>query len=336
VNVQTQRFPHPIPFGWFFVSFCDELKAGDVRPLRYFARDLVIFRDAAGKAGLLDAHCPHLGAHLGHGGTVDGEMIRCPFHGWGFDVDGWCRDVPYAKAMPPICAREAVIQAYPLREANGVIWAWYHPDNIAPLFEVETYPEFSDPAWNQQIRYEWRVAINPQEVAENGVDVAHFAFVHKTPSVPEGESHYEGHLRRTASYGWRDIEAPGGGVRRIETSVKTEMSGAGQKITRFTGDIDISLMVLVTPIEADDAFIRYSYAHPVVEPGSPQEAAYREVAHRIGPGENGVTPDIPIWNNKIHKARPILCDGDGQILRFRQYFKQFYAEHAKPNAVAAE
>jgi hypothetical protein len=95
-------------------------------------------------------------------------------------------------------------------------------------------------------------------------------------------------------------------------------------------------MVLVTPIEADDACIRYSYAYPGVEPGSDLDRAYRDVAYRIGPGETGVTPDIPIWNNKVHRRKPILCDGDGHILRFRQYFQQFYVDSPREDLEAAE
>jgi hypothetical protein len=95
-------------------------------------------------------------------------------------------------------------------------------------------------------------------------------------------------------------------------------------------------MVLVTPVEADDAYIRYAYAYPASEPGSALDLAYREAAYRIGPGETGVTPDIPIWNNKVHQRRPILCDGDGHILRFRQYFQQFYADGPQEGLEAAE
>ena len=81
---KPQRFPMPIPFGWFFVAYSDELAVGDVKPLHYFGRDLVLFRNESGQAGLLDAYCPHLGAHLGYGGEVQGDSIRCPFHAWAF------------------------------------------------------------------------------------------------------------------------------------------------------------------------------------------------------------------------------------------------------------
>ena len=69
------RYNKPIPFGWFAVAYCDELAVGDVKPLHYFDQDLVLFRTASGAASVMDAFCPHLGAHLGHGGKVHGDNI---------------------------------------------------------------------------------------------------------------------------------------------------------------------------------------------------------------------------------------------------------------------
>ena len=190
----VQRFPMGIPYGWYFVAYSDELKIGDVRSLHYFGRDLVLFRNESGQAGVLDAYCPHMGAHLGDGGVVEGDVLRCPFHAWAFRPDGFCVDIPYAKAFPPICKREAVAGPYPVTEANGVIWAWYHPTGEKPLFEVLSVPEFTEAGWAAPTRREWRFASNPQEIAENGVDVAHFEFVHKMNAVPEGQTTYDAHI----------------------------------------------------------------------------------------------------------------------------------------------
>lgn len=332
---KAQRFPHPIPYGWYYVGYCDELANGEVRPLHYFGRDLVLFRDENGRAGLLDAHCPHLGAHLGHGGKVQGELLHCPFHGWGYDADGWCRDVPYAKTMPPICKREPLTHSYPLREANGVIWAWYHPRNIAPLFDVQVYPEFTDPAWAPHTRYEWRSAINVQEEAENAVDTAHFQFIHGSPAVPEGFGVYEGHIRRTGTDGVRDITLADGTTKKIETAVRTWANGAGQKITMLKGETTVWLMVLVTPIEVDDFEIRFAFTHPKCDPGSPEAAIFKQRCDLIA-GETGVIADLPIWDHKIHRPRPILCDGDGPILAYRKWFEQFYEFDREPQKAAAE
>lgn len=75
------RYPFPpFPVGWFLVSYSDELAVGQVKPIKAMGHDLVLFRGEDGKARVLGAWCPHLGAHLGHGGTVVGNDIVCPFH----------------------------------------------------------------------------------------------------------------------------------------------------------------------------------------------------------------------------------------------------------------
>ena len=77
-----KRFPFSSnPVGWYAVALGEQLTVGGVLPLSYFGQDLVAFRGDDGVARVLDAYCPHLGAHLGHGGVVEGASIRCPFHG---------------------------------------------------------------------------------------------------------------------------------------------------------------------------------------------------------------------------------------------------------------
>src|SRR5690606_7425682 len=93
-------YPPPIPNGGFQVAYDDEVAPGDVVPLKYFGKDLVLFRTESGEISVLDAFSPHLGAHLGHGGKIKGEAIECPFHAWQFNTGGSCVAVPYAKHMP--------------------------------------------------------------------------------------------------------------------------------------------------------------------------------------------------------------------------------------------
>ena len=73
-----ERFPMSIPYGWFFVAYSDELAVGDVRPVHYFGRDQVLFRTETGEAGMLDAYCPHLGAHMGQRILLPSTVPPCP------------------------------------------------------------------------------------------------------------------------------------------------------------------------------------------------------------------------------------------------------------------
>ena len=309
----NKRFPMPIPFGWFFVGWSDELRPGDVRSLRYFDRDLVLFRGEDGAAGLLNAHCLHMGAHLGEGGRVEGNSVVCPFHGWQFNRKGRCTDIPYGKTIPPKLKDGRVCQRpWPVVEKNQVIWAWYHPTGREPAFDVMEHEEIGHPDWTPTERYMWSFSSNPQEIAENGVDVAHFQFVHGMPGLPEGKTVYDG-IQRIS-----EVAGHGRKVRIVQ-------HGAGQKYTRFSGTVDTMLMVLVTPVTDEQVELRFAFTHKKYPEDSAEYAAAREKIESVT-GEHGVLPDIPIWEHKIHHVHPLLCDGDGPIMALRRYFSQFYYE----------
>ena len=95
----SSRYPFtPYPDGWYHVAKSVDLAVGDVKPLRVLGRDLVLVRTESGQARVLEAHCPHLGAHLGFGGQIEGEDVVCPFHAWRFAAgDGRCVGVPYQR-----------------------------------------------------------------------------------------------------------------------------------------------------------------------------------------------------------------------------------------------
>lgn len=324
-----EAFPLPVPFGWFFVSYADDLAPGEVKPLHYFGREWVLFRTQSGTPCLSDAYCPHLGAHLGHGGHVDGELLRCPFHDWAFAPDGHCSDVPYAKRIPARVDAVNALPALPLVERNQVLWAWYHPLGEKPAFEVDEHPEVGAPEWEPLTRYQWRFRSNPQEIAENGVDPAHFRFVHNMDEVPEGETHYAGVVRRSSVEGPRTAEDPNGVVRSYTSRVVTVQNGAGQKWTRLSGLTEILLMVLVTPVDAQEVELRFAFTRRREAPGSFEEALGIQAIESTA---SGVEDDIEIWKRKRYLAQPLLCDGDGPIPEFRRYFSGFYVKEATQHA----
>ena len=172
-----KRIPLPtVPNGWYKALYSDELGVGEVKPLSILGREFSIYRGEDGAARVTDAYCPHLGAHLGHGGKVEGNAVVCPFHGWRWDgVSGRCLEVPYSKKIPA----RAEIATYPTREQNGYVMLWYHADGAAPLFEVDVIPETSDPRYRQYKRMRWELDSHVQEIYENIVDIAHFRSLHK-------------------------------------------------------------------------------------------------------------------------------------------------------------
>jgi phenylpropionate dioxygenase-like ring-hydroxylating dioxygenase large terminal subunit len=304
------EFPYPIPSGWFPVVSSPELAAGMVRRLRCFGRELVLFRTEAGEAHVLDAYCPHLGAHLGVGGTVDGESIRCPFHAWRFDGTGTCVEVPYAKRIP----RAARVRQFPTMERNSFVWAWYDPDERAPFFEIPELPQVDSPDWVESFRRTWRIRSQIQEMGENGADSAHFPYVHGSAAVPPSEVTNDGAHRRAIQY--TQLDTSKGRARNV---IEVNSFGLGFGYTLFTGICETISMNCMTPTDEASTELTVVFLQP-------RDSANQGVARAICKDlERQVGEDIPIWENKRYLRAPMLCDGDGPIADYRRWCVQFYS-----------
>ena len=159
---------------WQPVALTEEL--ADERPLRavrLMGQDFVLFRDAAGRLGLLDRDCPHRGADLAYGRLEDGGL-RCAFHGWLFDAAGRCLDTP---AEPPGGKlSERVRQgAYPVVEKNGVVFAYMGRGEppAFPAFDCFVAPDTHTFAFKGLFECNWLQAL------EVGIDPAHASYLHR-------------------------------------------------------------------------------------------------------------------------------------------------------------
>src|SRR5215467_3099159 len=121
----------PIPNSWYALGFSSELKHGAVLTRTLAEHELVLFRTRSGRACVMDAYCPHLGAHLGVGGRVEGETIRCPFHAFRFDTAGSCVATGYGTKPPPT----AQARLWPLSEVNYIRFGYYDSKYQAPTWE---------------------------------------------------------------------------------------------------------------------------------------------------------------------------------------------------------
>ena len=302
----------PFPNCWFQVAYSDELEPNAVVPLQYFGKDLVLFRGADGKARVLDAFCPHLGAHLGYGGLVQENTIRCPFHAWRFDGEGSCVDVPYANKIPPL----AKLDAWPVCEVNGLIMVWHHMEGRPPAFELPVLPEYGNPAWTPYTKERWKIRTHNQEMAENAVDSAHFKYVHGTPEQPMTRAEVDGHILRARSP--VNYVTPQG---TVEGGIASDSYGFGFGTTRFTGIVETLLVSSVTPIDGQYVDVRFSFMVKKMDSEGATSGVSRAFIKEI---ERQLGQDIPIWENKVMKMRPVLCDGDGPVGIFRRLAKQFY------------
>lgn len=310
------RYPFGIPAGWFQVAWSDELPPGTVLPRYYFGRHLVLWRDDDGAVHLQDAYCPHLGAHLGHGGRVCNTNIVCPFHGWEFDGEGTNTLIPYSDRTNA----KAKIRTYPVRELGGhLVMAWYHPHDVAPTWEIDEPSELTDPDFSDWSTKHFTIDVAIQEMAENAVDGPHFRYVHNVENVPVIESYEtEGPVARTRSV--QQFPTPRGVV---EGRIDVDNQGPGFGVTRFSGIVDTFLIGAAVPVDANRGEVRFSFKVRNLGDGATTsgvgQAFINEVCKQF-------EEDRPIWQNKAHITRPALADTDPPFMKFRKWYSQFYVE----------
>ncbi|MBM4197123.1 MAG: aromatic ring-hydroxylating dioxygenase subunit alpha [Gammaproteobacteria bacterium] len=317
LDAAARRIDLPMPFGWFVVSYSDELAKGEVKPLRYFGKELAIWRGEDGVVRMVDAYCRHLGSHMGHAGRVQGNDLECPFHAWHYDGNGAVTKIPYSKAIPPQ-ARRGCIPAWHVVERNRFIWAWYHPHGVAPMFEVEMLAETSSPDWADYEKHEWIVHGPLQNLAENGVDAAHFRYIHGTTNMPAYDVKFEG-IRRVASVDAK-MPTPRG---EVDGTISYGTVGAGQAWTRFTGICETLMVAGITPIAPDCTHVRFAFTQLKSAAQGPTAGVARGVIKDIC---RQLDQDKVVWDRQMYRTDALLCDGDGPILDFRRYYRQFYAE----------
>jgi phenylpropionate dioxygenase-like ring-hydroxylating dioxygenase large terminal subunit len=319
------RFPFArYPNGWFQVAYSHELEKGAVRPLKYFGRELVLFRDEEGVAHVLDAFCPHLGAHLGHGGKVCGTSIQCPFHAWQFDGKGDCTAVPYAKKIPA----KAKVAPWHMREVNGLIMVWHHGEGVAPTWEVPTIEEVGSDDWSPYEFRNWKIRTHNQEMAENAVDSAHFLYVHGTQEMPTVQTaEANDHILHVISE--TKMKTPMG---KVKGSVEVNAYGFGFTTTRFRGIVETLLVSSATTIDEEFVELRFSF---MVKKLPDKDATSTVGAAFIREIDRQLQQDIPIWENKVYLPNAMLVEGDRPIALFRRWSKQFYTESPKRLAVAS-
>ncbi|TXS95840.1 Rieske 2Fe-2S domain-containing protein [Parahaliea maris] len=318
VGKELERCPFPIPVGWYVVELSENLASGEVKTIEAFDQDWVMFRGEDGSVGVTDPYCPHLGAHLGEGGVVVGNNIRCPFHHWEYDSEGWCKEIPYAKSLPPLAKKCAVLHALPVQERYGLIWAWYHPERLEPQWQIPDVPELESEGFVPVRHGAWPIGTCIQEIAENGVDFAHLKFLHGAPEIPAGKARTEDHVFHF------DIG---------DGHIIGENHGPGISVVRHTVEgVTVLMFSTSLAVNRENTLARMHFTFQDYPEGSKERQMAEHVyQHSIGEadGEDSAgfeAVDMIIWNNKKYRPQPLLCDGDGPIFKFRKWFSQFYAE----------
>lgn len=320
--IAAERPRRPYPNGWFAVAFGDDVQPGGVLRKRFMGEDVVVYRTRRGLVRVVDPYCPHLGAHLGFGGTVEGEDIVCPFHRFAFDPSGACVRTGYDTRPPAASLLQRTV-----RERNGAIMVWHHRAGAAPAWELPSIPTGDFPA---PVRHVYTIVDHPQEIAENAIDVGHIGPIHHYRNV---------RVRRPMA-----VDGP-----------RFTIGPAAQRVFPLLGEVDVVFDVevhglgyiwvtatiprlraaalfqaMATPIDPCRVELRFSVS---IRAGGAQRTPSaatlvlsRALTVALAPAFwHDLTLDFPIWENKAYVERPRLAKGDGPVPAFRRWADQFYA-----------
>ena len=314
-----------MPAGWFQIAWSRQIDPCGVVPLRYFEQDLVLYREASGRLQLVDAYCPHMGAHLGFGGCVDGMTIVCPFHGWRFDSEGANVEIPYSTRPN----RSKALRHWEVVEVgDALVVAWYHPDGAASSWSAPSIPElgshdYHDP-YPHATRHYVGVEMHPEWSAENTVDFSHFRYVHQTPDFARiTEVCAEGPTLRV------ELELPmkffgrDGEEDRVQhTTNRTTSHGLGIVTAQFSGDRSLHIQAQ-TPVDQThcDLFTTIAVARDETETLS--ESARRRIEMEFIQVER----DLTIWEHRRMDPHPALALEEAKPhATFARWARQFYRD----------
>jgi 5,5'-dehydrodivanillate O-demethylase len=157
---------------WYPVARTPELDEEPVLAVTLLGENFALYRTDSGKLGFVSQRCPHRGASLAYGIPED-EGLRCPYHGWRFDANGVCNDMPAEPAGSTFKERIS-IPAYPVQELGGLVWVYVGPPPV-PLL----------PRWDVLVRDDvergigvTHLPINFLQAMENSMDPIHFEWLH--------------------------------------------------------------------------------------------------------------------------------------------------------------
>jgi len=160
---------------WIPFLLSEEVPEPEGPPVRVklLSERLIAFRDTHGRLGLIDEFCAHRGVSLWFGRNEEGGL-RCPYHGWKYDVFGQCLDVPSEPEESGYC-KKIKLKAYPCVERGGIVWAYTGPPEQQP--PVPAFEWTTVPATHRYISRRWQEC-NYLQAMEGGIDSSHVSFLH--------------------------------------------------------------------------------------------------------------------------------------------------------------
>ncbi len=157
---------------WYVAAWDHELIDGAKLARTLLEKPVLIFRGESGKIVALEDRCCHRGAPLSMG-RIEGDCVRCMYHGMKFDATGKCVQIPGQDIIPA----KLGVRSFPIVERDHLVWIWMGDPALADVASVPDYAPLHDPAWRGMPGY-MHYKANWLFIVDNLADFAHLAFVH--------------------------------------------------------------------------------------------------------------------------------------------------------------
>ena len=169
---------------WYAAGWSSELAPGSMVARRFLSEAVVLFRTHDGTAGALEDRCCHRAMPLS-GGHVDGNILRCAYHGLEFDVTGTCTRIPSQDRIP----QKARVHSYPIHERDALIWIWMGEQDRADISRIPRQPQHQDSNWGWKPAH-YHVGGNWQLLIDNLMDLSHLPYIHPNTIGGNPEIHF--------------------------------------------------------------------------------------------------------------------------------------------------
>jgi phenylpropionate dioxygenase-like ring-hydroxylating dioxygenase large terminal subunit len=169
---------------WYVASFSADLARGKSIARRFLGEPVVLFRTESGEVSALYDRCSHRAMPLSKG-QVDGDVIRCTYHGLEFNAEGRCVRIPGQTRIPAATG----VRSFPVAERDDFVWIWMGDPTLADPDEIIRNPEHSDPAWSWRPYY-MHVNANWQLIVDNILDLSHVAYIHAKTIGGNVQTHF--------------------------------------------------------------------------------------------------------------------------------------------------
>ncbi|MCU1622713.1 MAG: 3-ketosteroid-9-alpha-hydroxylase [Frankiales bacterium] len=334
-HIESGGAPDRFARGWHLLGLSREFDDGKPHGLEAFGTKLVVWKGADGNLNVLDAYCRHMGGDLSTG-TVQGDNVACPFHSWRWGGDGKCKEIPYARRIPP----RARTRAWTTKVIDGQLLVWHDHEGNPPPEDVTipAIPGFEEGEWTDWV---WDKTLVPnshcREIIDNMVDMAHFYYIHKGlptyfKNVFEGHvctQYYSGTTHEEAAKGLPIAVGVADDQQTVSDATYWGPSYLVDKLWTKYGDLTFETILLTTHYPIDDSSFMLNYGMVMKKKPEFDDATNDKIAGKMLQGIGaGFYEDVKIWLNKAPIDNPLLCEEDGPVYQLRRWYSQFYVDVA--------